>query len=112
MLAVLFAPVGLEVFVPSACAAGDGTGSGPSASQATPSLATAATVASPGRTSKKTSAKSRVHSPFVQLARRIDAEFPLCAESMVDDNEDFTISGSDFLRQEPALRLAFAYPSL
>lgn len=111
VLVGLIAPAGLALTAPGACAAGDGANLAPSGTKSPPALAESpAAAAAPGRVPRKTSGKRRVHSPFVQLAQRIDAEQELCAEPAAADNDDFTINGGDCLSQDPGLRWAFAHP--
>ena len=108
---MLVGPAGLVLCASSPVVARDGTSSSPSSAKTISSLATDATVAaSPGRAAKKTSGKRRIRSPFVQLAQRLDTGVPLCAEPAASDTEDFAISGSACLSQEPGLRWAFASP--
>lgn len=111
VFALLIVPGGVAITAPGVWAAVDQAGAGPSNFNNTPAPAAPLIAAtSPRRAHKKTSSNRRVLSPFVRLAQRIDAELPLCTESLEDGDEALTIHGSDCLRQEPALRWAFARP--
>ena len=104
----LIVPAGLALTAPAAWAADNGTKLAPSGASSTPAVAApSAAATSSGSTPRKTSAKRRVHSPFVQLAQRIDAEQALCDDPVAADNDTFTINGCDCLSQDPQLRWAF-----